>query len=72
MRLRHSPDRPTGAEQMLLADDLVERLWAKAIGQRSRRLRRYLFGLEKVAHRVRVAGNNGERRWRMSEDRTAG
>ena len=53
----HAADRALGAGQMLLPDDLGERLWAQAVGERRVRRRRvrsagrdFLVG-EQVGHR---------------------
>jgi hypothetical protein len=55
MRLGHAPDRPIGAEQVVLAHHLVERGRPQPIGQGRWRLGRQAGGFEEVRHGQKVS-----------------
>ena len=55
MRLGHPPDRPLGAQQVILPHHLVQALRPQPVGQGRRRLGRQAGGFKEVAHHAKVA-----------------
>ncbi|TPW07044.1 MAG: Uncharacterized protein FD124_1450 [Alphaproteobacteria bacterium] len=51
----HPPERPVGAEQVILPHDLVQLLRPHPVRERSRLLRRQARGLEQITHAVSIA-----------------
>jgi hypothetical protein len=46
----HAADRARGREQMILADNIGERLWPEAIRERPRRVFLKASGFEQIGH----------------------